>query len=39
MGDINQARNSSEFDADYLEWEERDESISYFNHCVGMLFA
>jgi len=26
---------STEFDEDFLEWEERDESVPYLAHCIG----
>lgn len=24
-----------EYDEDFFEWEERDDSVSYINHCIG----
>ena len=29
--------NTPQFDEDFLEWEERDDSIPYLTHCLGTL--
>ncbi len=29
--------NSPDFDEDFLEWEERDDSIPYLTHCIGIF--
>lgn len=25
------------FDEDFFEWEERDDSVPYMNHCIGIF--
>lgn len=35
--EISSHLNPQEFDEDFFEWEERDESIPYLNHCIGKL--
>jgi len=30
--------NTAEYDDEFLEWEERDDSIPYLNHCIGNFY-
>lgn len=39
MNETQPPSESLEFDEDFFEWEERDESISYLNHCIGTQFT
>jgi hypothetical protein len=37
MESSRQEDSTVEFDEDFFEWEERDESISYVKHCIGKI--
>jgi len=39
MSESKPSAHGVEFDEDFFEWEERDESISYLNHCIGNKFS
>jgi len=39
MSQDNILNNSAEFDEDFLEWEERDDSIPYLTHCLAGSIA
>mgnify|MGYP000885029615 FL=1 len=34
-GKISNNINTEEFDDDFFEWEQRDDKVSYLNHCLG----
>ena len=31
--------NTHEFDDEFLEWEERDDSVPYLAHCIGNSYC
>ena len=35
MNEVKEAVKTAEYNDEFFEWEERDESISYINHCIG----
>jgi len=39
MQQDNKTNNHQEFDDEFLEWEERDESVTYLSHCVAGSIA
>jgi solute carrier family 25 iron transporter 28/37 len=39
MNQVSFSGNTQEFDDEFLEWEERDESVSYLTHCIAGSLA
>lgn len=33
----NSSNKTQDFDDDFLEWEERDDSVPYLVHCIGIF--